>query len=124
MDTAALNDALAGLRPVLFKLARLQLRNDTWAEDVVSETLIAALEAALVVRGVPAESRPFHPHVTLARARDPRGAGDLASVLGEGPAFGEVRVGTLHLMRSDLDPRGSRYTILAEAPLNDPSGPD
>ena len=51
METAALSDALAGLRPVLFKLARLQLRNDTWAEDVVSETLIAALEAAPTFAG-------------------------------------------------------------------------
>jgi 2'-5' RNA ligase len=85
-------------------------------------TLYAALEAALVARGMPGESRPFHPHVTLARARDPRGAGDLASVLGVGPAFGEVRVGALHLMRSDLGPRGSRYSVLAEAPLADPSG--
>ena len=56
MDTAALNDALAGLRPVLIKLARLQLRNDTWAEDVVSETLIAALEGgADLRRPVPAQ---------------------------------------------------------------------
>jgi 2'-5' RNA ligase len=85
-------------------------------------TLYAALDAALVARGMPGESRPFHPHVTLARARDPRGAGDLASVLGVGPAFGEVRVGALHLMRSDLGPRGSRYSVLAEAPLADPSG--
>lgn len=36
--------ALAALRPALLKIARLQLRNDTWAEDVVSETLLAALE--------------------------------------------------------------------------------
>ena len=85
-------------------------------------TLYAALEAALVVRGMPRESRPFHPHVTLARARDPRGTGDLASVLGVGPAFGEVRVGALYLMRSDLGPGGSRYSVLAEAPLGDPSG--
>jgi RNA polymerase sigma-70 factor (ECF subfamily) len=46
VDTTALSETLAGLRPVLLKLARLQLRNDTWAEDVVSETMIAALEAA------------------------------------------------------------------------------
>ena len=50
MDTIASptssNDALAALRPALLKIARLQLRNDTWAEDVVSETLIAALEGA------------------------------------------------------------------------------
>ncbi len=37
---------VADLRPMLLKIARLQLRNDTWAEDVVSETLIAALEGA------------------------------------------------------------------------------
>jgi len=88
------------------------------------EVLYDALEAGLVARGIPGESRAFHPHVTLARARDSRGAGGLGSVLGAGPAFGEVRVGALHLMRSELDPRGSRYSILAEAPLGDPSGPD
>lgn len=32
------------LRPVLLKYARLQLRNAAWAEDAVSETLLAALE--------------------------------------------------------------------------------
>jgi 2'-5' RNA ligase len=84
--------------------------------------LHAALEAALVARGIPEEGRAFHPHVTLARARGPRGVGGLGSALGAGPVFGEVRVATLHLMRSELDPRGARYSILAEAPLVDPSG--
>jgi RNA polymerase sigma-70 factor, ECF subfamily len=41
-----LDDSLAALRPSLLAIARLQLRNDAWAEDVVSETLIAALEGA------------------------------------------------------------------------------
>jgi RNA polymerase sigma-70 factor (TIGR02943 family) len=31
------------LRPELLRFARLQLRNETWAEDAVSETLLAAL---------------------------------------------------------------------------------
>jgi RNA polymerase sigma-70 factor (ECF subfamily) len=44
MDAAALDGALGELRPTLLRIARLQLRNDAWAEDVVSETLIAALE--------------------------------------------------------------------------------
>lgn len=35
---------LESLRPQLLKYARLQLRNDAWAEDAVSETLLAALE--------------------------------------------------------------------------------
>ncbi|MBK8529595.1 MAG: sigma-70 family RNA polymerase sigma factor [Rubrivivax sp.] len=32
------------LRPPLLRFARNQLRNDAWAEDAVSETLLAALE--------------------------------------------------------------------------------
>lgn len=35
---------IEALRPVLLKYARLQLRNAAWAEDAVSETLLAALE--------------------------------------------------------------------------------
>ena len=33
-------------RPTLMRLALLQLRNPTWAEDAVSETLLAAIEGA------------------------------------------------------------------------------
>jgi RNA polymerase sigma-70 factor (TIGR02943 family) len=39
----AIEDDLAAHRPYLLRFARLQLRNDTWAEDAVSETLLAAL---------------------------------------------------------------------------------
>jgi RNA polymerase sigma-70 factor (TIGR02943 family) len=35
---------LEALRPTLLKYARLQLRNPAWAEDAVSDTLLAALE--------------------------------------------------------------------------------
>jgi RNA polymerase sigma-70 factor (TIGR02943 family) len=42
--TESLRKAVGELRPALLRIARLQLRNDAWAEDVVSETLIAALE--------------------------------------------------------------------------------
>jgi len=37
-------DQLQALRPRLLKYAQLQLRNPAWAEDAVSETLLAALE--------------------------------------------------------------------------------
>lgn len=40
-DVSAL---LTVLRPQLLRYARLQLRNPAWAEDAVSETLLAALE--------------------------------------------------------------------------------
>jgi len=98
-----------------------------WASVVAGgeriEALVGELEAALVARGIPGEGRAFHPHVTLARARDPRGARELVRVLGAGPAFGEVRVEALHLMRSELGPRGSRYSALTAAPLGGPLGP-
>lgn len=47
MDTAVdVSVELAEMRPLLMKLARLQLRNEAWAEDVTSATMIAALEKA------------------------------------------------------------------------------
>lgn len=51
MDSTALNEALAALQPTLMRIARMQLRNDAWAEDVVSETMIAALEGATKFAG-------------------------------------------------------------------------
>jgi 2'-5' RNA ligase len=85
-------------------------------------TLHAALESALVGRGIPGDGRAFHPHVTLGRARSPRGVSGLADAMGEGPRFGEFRVAALHLMGSELGPGGSRYSVLAEAPLGDRRG--
>ena len=42
---------LDALRPSLLRIARLHLRNDAWAEDTVSETLLAALESSTVFEG-------------------------------------------------------------------------
>ncbi len=39
------------LRPQLMRFARSQLRNDAWAEDAVSDTLLAALEKPLSFTG-------------------------------------------------------------------------
>jgi RNA polymerase sigma-70 factor (TIGR02943 family) len=43
MSTATIELELAQHRTYLLRYARLQLRNDAWAEDAVSETLLAAL---------------------------------------------------------------------------------
>jgi len=40
----SLESELAGLHPPLMRFAKLQLRNDSMAEDVVSETMLAILE--------------------------------------------------------------------------------
>ena len=43
MSVATFEDQVAEQRSYLLRFARLQLRNDAWAEDAVSETLLAAL---------------------------------------------------------------------------------
>ena len=40
---ATFDDQLVEHRVYLMRFARLQLRNDAWAEDAVSETMLAAL---------------------------------------------------------------------------------
>jgi len=87
----------------------------TGAEPLVA--LAAAIERELGARGFVPEPRPFHPHVTLARAGRGQGAADLREALGPGPALGAFRVEGVALMRSDLGPHGPRYTLLLEAPL-------
>jgi RNA polymerase sigma-70 factor (TIGR02943 family) len=44
MDSASFAAEVERLRPQLLRFARTQLRNDGWAEDAVSETVLAALE--------------------------------------------------------------------------------
>jgi 2'-5' RNA ligase len=128
----AVTDAAGGVAPFTVSLGGLggfppgRAPRVLWASvSTGGEAMVAlhgALEAALASRGIPRESRPFHPHVTLARVREPRGAGGLASVLGPGPPFGEAPVTALHLMRSELDPRGARHSVLTEARFTDPLG--
>jgi RNA polymerase sigma-70 factor (ECF subfamily) len=45
--TPSFEQQLVGHRHYLLRFARLQLRNDTWAEDAVSETVLAALAKPL-----------------------------------------------------------------------------
>ncbi len=61
--------------------------------------------------GFTRETRPFHPHLTIARLRATAGAKELGS-LHRATAFesASFRVTELVLMRSELGPGGSRYT--------------
>jgi len=81
--------------------------------------LATSIEAALAPLGFPPEARSFSPHVTLGRVRAPRRDPALTDALGQGEtrAFGVVNVDRVSLMRSDLSPRGARYTELAAYPL-------
>lgn len=77
------------------------------------------LEAELAPFGHMAEKRAFRPHLTLARARDLRGDPELAAAVQAlaGDDLGPTRVDRLCLYRSDLSPRGPKYTMVASAGL-------
>ncbi len=81
----------------------------------VAQALQARVEAALRRRGFPGDERPFSPHLTIARVREPRGLAGLQEAMARDARmdFGRLEVRGLSLMRSDLSPAGSRYTELA-----------
>jgi len=80
------------------------------------------LEYALGDIGFEAETRAFHPHVTLGRADDRDGAGTFRSLddmMSELECNGEVEVSTVDLMESKLGPGGSKYSLVTSVKLAD-----
>ena len=71
------------------------------------------IDDALHALGIPRETRSFAAHVTLGRVREPRANPRLAGALDSTETFGRQPVTRISLMRSDLSPRGARYTELA-----------
>ena len=78
--------------------------------------LFTALEGLAATHGVPAEERPFRPHVTLARARQPFDARTWLGALAVLDGF-EIACPTLALYRSDRLEHGAVYTAIARASL-------
>jgi len=81
--------------------------------------LVADLRRTLVPLGFEPEDREFHPHLTLARARGPRGDPDLARCAAElrDHAFGVVHARAITLYRSELLPSGARHHVVEECAL-------
>ena len=79
--------------------------------------LAAEVDAALAPFGVERESRPFAAHVTLGRVRESRRNPALADALARPADCGRLAVTRIALMRSELHPRGARYTELASVLL-------
>lgn len=78
------------------------------------QALQASVEAALARRRLPQEARPYTPHLTIGRVRDPRGLTALQQAIAQDAQkeFGSQSVSSISLMRSDLHPAGARYTEL------------
>jgi 2'-5' RNA ligase len=87
-----------------------------------ARALVRDLGERLGPLGFPPEARPWAAHVTLARARDPRGAPRLARLLDGLPAPPATtwRADDVVLFRSHLSPAGPRYEALLRAPLGGP----
>ena len=82
-----------------------------------SAALAASVDAALAALGFARDGRAFAAHVTLGRVREPRANLRLAPALASTEDFGRQRVARVSLMRSELSPKGARYTELAAIPL-------
>jgi RNA 2',3'-cyclic 3'-phosphodiesterase len=94
-----------------------------WAGVTVGAPAIGDLagrvDEALAVLGFAREARPFSAHITLGRIRQPGRAPALSEALcgAAGRPFGRLGVSRVSLMRSELSPRGARYTELAAVGL-------
>ena len=76
------------------------------------------LETEFEKEGFPPDTRAFHPHLTLARIRNQRGAPDIARIheeLSFPPE--EITVTELLLIRSELSSKGSKYTTISKHAL-------
>jgi 2'-5' RNA ligase len=80
--------------------------------------LHSRLEDECAAAGFAREKRPFHPHLTLARIRAPQSALELARLHQE-IVFEPIKfdVTNLVVMRSELGPGGSRYTLISRHEL-------
>jgi RNA 2',3'-cyclic 3'-phosphodiesterase len=83
------------------------------------QQLAAAIDAALEKLGIPAETREFSPHLTLARFDPPGVSEKLRAAAEENMAreFGAVRTGEFQLFESKTKPTGAEYTRLASFPF-------
>ena len=82
-----------------------------------------AVELAAAKLNYPAETRPFSPHFTLGRVRQPLSAADLQQLRSalqslKLPNLPKVRIEELVLFQSDLTPQGPIYSRLSAATFN------
>jgi 2'-5' RNA ligase len=88
------------------------------------DTLAAQTDHATSALGIPAETRPFSPHLTLARisarSQDKPDLQALREAIAALPSleFGRFEARRFFLYQSLLRPTGSVYTKLAEFPLS------
>ena len=83
------------------------------------QRLQATIEDGLVGIGFAREERAFTPHLTVARIRERGAVGPLARLVmkEKDRMLGELRAGSVALIKSELRPKGAVYTSLVEVPF-------
>lgn len=130
--TRALGQAVRGVAPLRLSVGGLSVfpnaRRARVAWVGVSgateqlQRLQRQVEVALAPLGFPEESRPFTPHLTLARIRDqaPLEVRQRLTQLLDGTTFTAahlIEVDAIHLMRSQLTRQGALYSRISSVPL-------
>jgi len=82
--------------------------------------LAGEIDQALERIGVAAEKRPYSPHLTLARIKEPVPLQKLRQAIADLDSleFGAFQADRFHLYQSRTSPAGSVYTKLSEFPLS------
>jgi 2'-5' RNA ligase len=93
-----------------------------WAGVGRGADALGAVEAEVSTRldqcGVPREPRPYHPHVTLARVREPGGLRTATWLAGlTDRRFGVAPVNAITLFESRPSPQGHLYIPVQRTPL-------
>ncbi len=85
--------------------------------------VVASIGDGLRARALPVESRPFRPHLTLARFKDPHPHGVAEAIKSAGDAeTGVFRATSVTLFRSDLRATGAVHTPIGVFPLGGGQG--
>jgi 2'-5' RNA ligase len=82
------------------------------------ELIFEQTETLLHRLGFSRETRPFSPHITVARVKSGRKRDEIAAFLGHlaDESFGAFSVESVRLKQSVLSPSGPKYSTLFEAP--------
>jgi 2'-5' RNA ligase len=82
-------------------------------------TLAQRVDQALGACGIPTETRPFAPHLTLARLKEPRLSEPLRAAIAKfnDQVFGRQSSTEFHLMESKTKSSGAEYTTLHSFPF-------
>lgn len=85
----------------------------------ILHAMVAELQAAWKELGRSVEARAYHPHLTLARSKQPAGDARLAAVIQAlaHTDLGSCAVRDIVLFQSEPSPAGVRYSALLRAPL-------